>query len=474
VDDEFTKIPVPMTEFLLPFLGRMHPVLVHLPIGILIFGILLCFFPQNGKNALLPSIRLAFLIGGIVALAAGVSGFLQYQWEGFAWEDVKLHLMGGVITAVGSFGVYALVKNVEALTTKIRVLALVLGLILGITGHWGGNLTHGEGYFTEVLPADLQSLFGVAVQPEMGPQLTEETWENAQLYVEVIQPILNKNCKSCHNPRNRKGELDLSSLAALRKGGEEGQVLTAGDAAHSALFARLLLPKEDEKHMPPAEKNQPSKEEIALIESWIKGGAKESGTLAAAGISKNQIERFILKNEIPFYPTLALAPLAADSLANLKEAGLFAEAVESGSGLLKVSCINLPSFQDSDWKLLESIKSRIAYLDLSGTQVTDAVVEQLSALPNLTVLKLNSTGIAGNSLKKLATLNNLKLLYLNKTAINLSQLQALSSSKSLQKVFAFDTPASLELATSGKVSFPFILEAGSYSLPKLATDSIVY
>jgi uncharacterized membrane protein len=452
----------------------MHPVLVHLPIGILIFGILLCFFPQNGKNALLPSIRLAFLIGGIAALLAGGTGFLQYQWEGFAWEDVQLHLVGGVITAVGSFGVYALVKNAEVLTTKIRVLALVLGLILGITGHWGGNLTHGEGYFTEVLPADLQSLLGVAVQPELGPQLTEETWENAQLYAEVIQPILNKNCKSCHNPRNRKGELDLTSLAALRKGGEEGLVLTASDAAHSALFARLLLPKEDEKHMPPAEKNQPSKEEIALIESWIKGGAKESGTLVAAGISKNQIERFILKNEIPFYPTSALAPLATDSLAGLKEAGLFAEAVEAGSGLLKVSCINLPSFKDSDWKLLESVKSRIAYLDLSGTQVTDGVVEQLPALPNLTVLKLNSTGIAGNSLKKLTTLNNLKLLYLNKTGINLSQLQALSSSKSLQKVFAFDTPASLELATSGKVGFPFILEAGSYSLPKLATDTIVY
>ena len=463
-----------MTEFLLPFLGRMHPVLVHLPIGILIFGILLCFFPQKGKNPLLPSIRLAFLIGGIAALAAGGSGFLQYQWEGFAWEDVQLHLFGGVITAVGSFGLYSLVKNAEALTTKIRVLALVLGLILGITGHWGGTLTHGEGYFTEVLPADLQSLFGASAQPELGPQLTEETWENAQLYAEVIQPILNKNCKSCHNPRNRKGELDLSSLAALKKGGEDGLVLTAGDAAHSELFARLILPKEDEKHMPPTEKNQPSKEEIALIESWIKGGAKESGTLAEAEISKNLIERFILKNEIPFYPISALPPLAADSLAGLKEAGLFAEAVESGSGLLKVSCINLPSFQDSDWRILESVQSRIAYLDLTGTQVTDAVVEQLTALPNLTVLKLNSTGITGNSLKKLAQTKNLKLLYLNKTGINLSQIQALGSSKSLQKVFAFDTPASRELATSGKAIFPFILEAGSYSLPKLATDSIVY
>ena len=213
-----------MTEFLLPFMGRMHPVLVHLPIGILIFGILLCFFPQKGKNELLPSIRLAFLIGSIASLAAGGSGYLQYQWEGFSWEEIQTHLIGGVATSLGSFGMYLLVKKQEVLTFKIRGLALILGVFLGITGHLGGNLTHGESYFTEVLPADLQSLFGVAVQSELGPQLIEETWENAQLYAEVIQPILNKNCKSCHNPRNRKGELDLSSFEGLKKGGEDGQV----------------------------------------------------------------------------------------------------------------------------------------------------------------------------------------------------------------------------------------------------------
>ena len=463
-----------MSEFLLPFLGRMHPVLVHLPIGILIFGILLCFFPQKEKNALLPSIRLAFLIGGIAALLAGGSGFLQYQWEGFAWEDIQTHLIGGVVTSLGSFGMYLLVKKQEVLTSKIRGLALVLGGILGITGHLGGNLTHGEDYFVEVLPADLQALFGAAIQPELGPQLTEENWENAQLYAEVIQPILNKNCKSCHNPRTRKGDLDLSSLEGLSKGGDAGFVLTAGDAAHSELFARLLLPKEDEKHMPPAEKNQPSKEEIALIESWIKGGAKESGTLAAAGISKNLIERFILKKEIPFYPKTELSPIAADSLASVKAAGMFAEAVEAGSGLLKITCTNFPAFQDADWKQLAPFKNRIAYLDLSGTKVTDAIIGQLGGLPNLTVLKLNSTTISGKELGKFSQIKNLKLLYLNGTGVTLSQIQALSASKSLEKVFGYETPAALELTSAGKVSFPFLFEGSTYSLPKLATDSIVY
>jgi hypothetical protein len=448
--------------------------LVHLPIGILVFGILLCFFPQKEKNPLLPAIRLAFLFGGIAALAAGISGFLQYQFEGFAWEDVQAHLIGGIVSALGSFWMYMQVKKNDALSPKLKASALGLGLILTVTGHLGGSLTHGENYFTEVLPADLQSLLGAEIQPEKGPQLTEENWENAQLYSEVIQPILNKNCKSCHNPRTQKGELDLTTLAELMRGGEEGPVLTPGDAEHSALFARLILPKEDEKHMPPSEKPQPSKEEIALIESWIKGGAKDNETLAGAGISRKLIERFIAKNEQPFYPITDFQAISADSLAGLKSSGFFAEAVESGSGLLKITCINFPGFEDKDWGKLATLRARLAYVDLGGTKMTDGLLDSLAVLPNLTVLKLNSTGISGNSLEKLTQLPNLKVLYLNKTQVSLAQIQALTASKSLQKVFAFDTPASTELVNSGKLSFPFLLEAGNYSLPKLPTDTIVY
>lgn len=463
-----------MIEFLLPLLGRMHPLLVHLPIGILVFGILLCIIPQGEKNPLLPAIRLAFLVGGIAALAAGLSGFLQYQFEGFAWEDVQFHLIGGVFTAFGSLYLFFQLRKIESLTPKIKISALGLGLILTFTGHLGGNLTHGENYFTEVLPADLQSLLGADIQPEKGPQLTEENWENAVFYTDVIQPIFNQNCKSCHNPRNQKGELDLTTMKGLLAGGEEGLVFTAGDPEHSELFSRLILPKDDEKHMPPAEKRQPGKEEIALIESWIKSGAKEKQTLAEAGISRKLIERFIQKNEIPFYPKTELSPISPDSLVTLKAAGFFAEAVESGSGLLKVTCTNFPIFQDTDWGKLAPFKNRIAYLDLSGTQVSDSILGQLELLSNLTVLKLNSTAISGNSLEKLAQLPNLKLLYLNKTQVSLAQIQALTASKSLQKVFAFDTPAAMELANSGKLNFPFLLEGGNYSLPKLPTDTIVY
>lgn len=463
-----------MLDFLGPLLGRMHPLLVHLPIGILIFGIALCFFPQRDRNNFIPAIRLAFLLGGIAALGAGISGFLQYQFEGFAWEDVRVHLVGGVLTALGSFGLFFHLRKKDVIQSKGKAFAFGLGLILMITGHLGGSLTHGENYFTEVLPLEFQSFLGIEIQPEKGPQLPEENWEEAVFYSEIIQPILNQNCKSCHNPRNQKGELDLTTMKGLLAGGEDGLIFTAGDAEHSELFARLILPKDDEKHMPPAGKRQPSKEEIALIESWIKNGGKETQTLAEAGISRKLIEQFILKSEVPFYPKTSLAILSADSLATLKTAGFFAEAIESGSGLLKVSCTNFSGFQDSDWEKLSPIKNRIAYLDLSGTQATDAILDSLEGLSNLTVLKLNETAVSGNSLDKLAQLPHLKLLYLNKTGVNLRIIEQLSTSKSLQKVFAYQTRAAEEFPNSGKMSLPFLLETGNYSLPKLPSDTIVY
>lgn len=227
---------------------------------------------------------------------------------------------------MGSFGLFFFIsEKKETIQSKSKVFALGLGLILAVTGHLGGSLTHGENYFTEVLPKEFQSFLGIEIEPEKGPQLAEESWEEAVFYSEVIQPILNQNCKSCHNPKNKKGELDLTTIKGLMTGGEDGVILTAGDAQHSELFARLILPKGDKKHMPPSEKRQPSKAEIALIESWIKAGGKADQTLAEAGISRNLVEPFIQKTEIPFYPIIQLPVFPTDSLAQLKRLGFFAD-----------------------------------------------------------------------------------------------------------------------------------------------------
>lgn len=460
-----------MPGFIFPLLGRLHPLLVHLPIGILIFGILLIFWQKKGSTAFNPVIRLAFLLGAISATLAGISGFFQYQFEGFAWNSVQNHLIAGVITVIGSFYLFTRIKDETIFTSTIKLQVLALFFVLTVTGHLGGNISRGEEYLIEVLPAEIQAWTGHEAAPEKPLEIPEQGWEELVFYGEVVQPILNQNCKSCHNPRNLKGEFNLTTFEELLKGGENGEVLKAGNPELSALFAKMILPLEDEDHMPPKEKRQPSKEEIELIKSWIASGASQNTTLGQAEVNEKLLEPFFHKEEIPFYPLTEVSTIPPDTLSKLRKAGLFAENVLQGSSWLKVSCINFPDFTNEDWILLKSVKDQIAYLDLSGTQVTEGILDSITGLSNLTVLKLNQTTLSGAQLGALSGCKNLKLLYLNSTQTSIENLSALNQHPNLQKVFAYQTPAG-QSSNPGKLSFQ--LEIGNYTLPKIPADTIVY
>lgn len=460
-----------MIDFVLPLFGRFHPILVHLPIGFLVFGVILIFWGIKNLATYLPIIKLAFLLGGAFAVLASISGFLQYQHEGYSWDTVKFHLILGITTAVLSFVVWSRMKASVANPKTLKLQGAGLLLVLTLTGHLGGNITHGENYFTEVLPPELQSLLGAA-NGDAGPlELPADNWEEVEFYTGAVQPILDQNCKSCHNPNKLKGELDLSSFKGIQKGGEDGSVVEAENADKSALFTRMVLPEDHDDHMPPKDKRQPRKEEIELIKAWIASGASESKTLGESSIDENLVEPFFKKAEKPFYPVVEVAKLPQDSLSKLREQGFFAEVVKENSPFLNISCVNFPAFGDSDWDLLKSAKDQTVYLDLTGTAITDEILTQVSSLPNLTVLKLNKTAIDGSGLDKLLANTNLKLLYINETQVDFDKLAKLDNHPSLEKVFAFRTPAA---ASDNSPQFSFQLETGNISLPPLPTDTIVY
>ncbi|SFT87506.1 Uncharacterized membrane protein [Algoriphagus locisalis] len=460
-----------MIDFILPLFGRFHPVLVHLPIGFLVFGVILIFWTGKKYPVYSPIIQLAFLLGGISAGFASVSGFLQYQGEGYGWDTVQFHLILGILTTLLSLGLWYHLKNSTSTPAKLKIKGAVLLVILTITGHLGGNITHGDDYFTEVLPPELQAFLGGETSINEPLELPADNWEEVEFYTGAIQPILDQNCKSCHNPNKLKGELDLSSFQGIHKGGEDGAVLEAGTPEESALFARLVLPEDHDDHMPPKDKRQPRKEEIELIKAWIESGSPENAKLGESAISVSLLEPFFKKNEIPFYPAVEVARLPPDSISKLRDEGFFAEVIKEDSPLLKISCINFPAFSDSDWQMLQSAKDQIVYLDLTGTAISDAILEQIATLPNLTVLKLNQTDIQGSGLGKLAENKTLKLLYINNTQVTREKLSVLDGHPMLEKVFAFESPA----ADSGSsAQFSFYLETGDFTLPPLPTDTIVY
>ena len=460
-----------MIDFILPLFGRFHPILVHLPIGFLVFGVILIFWAGKKYTIYAPIIQLAFLLGGISAGLASISGLLQYQNEGYGWDTVKFHLILGILTTLLSIGLWYHLKKVVATPRQLKIKGASLMVILTLTGHLGGNITHGDDYFTEVLPPELQSLLGGETSNNEPLELPSDNWEEVEFFTGAIQPILDQNCKSCHNPKKLKGELDLSSFKGIQKGGEDGSVLTSKVAEESSLFTRMILPEDHDDHMPPKDKRQPRKEEIELIKAWIESGASESRKLGESNISEELIEPFFKKIENPFYPEVEVGKVPQDSISKLKDRGFFAEVIKEGSSFLNISCINFPAFTDTDWNLLTSAQEQIVYLDLTGTAITDAIFESISNLPNLTVLKLNKTSIDGTQLDKLNSNKNLKLLYLNETKVAMDKLDKLQGHPALEKVFVYDTPA----AGSGDNSqFSFHLETGNLTLPPIPTDTIVY
>src|SRR5256885_6971218 len=87
-----------------------------------------------------------------------------------------------------------------------------------------------------------------------------------------IQPILQETCVKCHGPEKQKGKLRLDSKEAAFKGGKDGLVLTAGDAAKSELYRRIILPKGDDDIMP-KDGDPLTKAQTDLIRDWITQGA---------------------------------------------------------------------------------------------------------------------------------------------------------------------------------------------------------
>lgn len=89
-----------------------------------------------------------------------------------------------------------------------------------------------------------------------------------------IQPILEQNCVSCHNPEKDKGDWILSSKKEAFETGENAPNIVAFDSAKSAIFTLANLPEDDDDLMPPAKSGGPlKKEEIAMLKAWVDQGA---------------------------------------------------------------------------------------------------------------------------------------------------------------------------------------------------------
>ncbi|MEQ8218504.1 MAG: c-type cytochrome domain-containing protein [Arenibacter sp.] len=464
-------------EVIQQLIGRLHPIVVHLPIGFILAALLLQWYDRKNKEWS-KVIGILFQWAFIFASIACVSGYLLYKGEGYSFDTVKYHLWLGIVTAIFSLLMYLRLTDSSKIDIIKRVpivlFSFSLLFLISFTGHLGGNITHGSDYLIEPLPNGIKSLLGVGPEAYEMPALEEENWEEAILYTDLVQPILNNRCVSCHNAKKEKGELQLEEENGILKGGEDGLVIEPNDPEKSSLYARLILPLEHEDHMPPKDKDQPSKEEMDVIKIWIANGNSFNKSIGELGLKKELFYAFFPKEKDDTYPNVAVSEISVDTIASLKKKGFHVERISEESNFIKISCINKPSFSDKDFDSLSSVRNQVVYLDLGETQITDAIFEKISTLPNLTILKLDNTGVTGKNIETLEKLEYLKNLNLMGTNFEEAHLPKLKKFEKLQIVYLFNTPIKKPDHVDKPKEGELFVDYGGYDLPKIATDSIVF
>jgi uncharacterized membrane protein len=468
-------------DSIMAFFGRFHPLLVHLPIGILFLGFLFeCLSSGRQYKRLRKAVHPSLALGTVFAVAAAVTGFFLRKEGGYEENLADLHQNFGIATAVLAIAVYVLRRKVKFWVAtpvqrkKVRILLFTpLILLLFLTGHWGGSLTHGEDYlfaavsFKNNKPTDpAEKIKAIANIPD------------AVLYPEVIQPILEARCYDCHSSTKQKGELRLDGVEFIVRGGKHGAVISDGPADSSLLFKRLVLPLEDKHHMPPGEKPQLSSSEIALLKYWIEEKAvfdKPVGQLTSKEKITAIIQSLQEARKQSWIPVEAVNPPDEKVLRSLKALSITALPLSDGNPYQMVTFTGSPSIIDEQMKSLAEIKDQLVWLNLSHTTIADQHMEELSKLTNLRVLYLNNTSVTDSGLSQLSPLSELRWLSLVGTQVTDKSVPAFLKLPKLTNLFLYETQVSKAgirdlVSVNGQV----VVDTGNYMLKQLPTDTVVH
>jgi uncharacterized membrane protein len=451
------------------FIGHFHPVLVHLPIGILLLAILFEFLSRREKFASLTSaVELSWLLGGIAAAFSCVTGYMLSLSGEYEGDTLSRHQWLGISVAVVSFLAYYLKKKDKIKFYTATVFAAALGVM--ITGHLGGTLTHGSDYLFNFKDKKVE---------KATPSVSTQNFETALAYQDVIQPILKEKCYACHNESKQKGKLRMDSPEFLLKGGENGAIFKGGKPNESEMIKRILLPLNHDDHMPPKEKPQITTKEFDLLKWWITQGADMHKTVKDLNPSPNikalfgavataSVANIVLKD----IPDVKVGTPSVSDIIALKKMNVVAIPIGNDKPFLAVNFINRPKITAEMLPHLKALSKNIAWIKLSDATLNDTVFTFLKDCENLTKLSLNNTNIDDTNLSKLLVFNHLSSLSLVNTKVTSQGVLTLKALPQLQKIFLFQTGIKPEEYKNLMSQMPNILiDSGGYVVPTFATDT---
>ncbi|MDF0692829.1 c-type cytochrome domain-containing protein [Aquirufa ecclesiirivi] len=437
------------------FFGHFHPMLVHLPIGMLLMGMILYVFSKKVEAARQKSIAPVLWSTGIAALISCAMGWGLSLAGEYDQDTLFLHQWLGISLALSSLALAYMAQfwSQDSLMSRFFKPGLTIAFILVMwTGHLGGNLTHGSEYLTSYLPQPWRGWLGIApreqTKGEKGVQpIRINNLQEALIYQDLIQPTLKQKCWSCHNAEKQKGKLRMDSPAYVMKGGANGVILIAGNPAESDLIKRILLDPSHEDHMPPKGKVNLTEDEIVLLQWWVKEGAHFNKKIADIPYD-TRIKSILTKytqgtnqQEVYISPVFKEnIPAAAEAdILKLRKHHLLVIAVSKEKSFLEVNAINAKHVGDKELQDLDGIKEQVVSLKMGGTKLTDEFLQQISKYPRIISLQINHTNISKQGLSYLSSLQHLETLNLVGTSIGDEGLAEIAKMPALRKIYLWQS-----------------------------------
>lgn len=454
------------------FGGRLHPVLVHLPIGIMMLVCLYYIF-TDAQTRLSQSrfISAALFWGMLSAIAACISGLLLANSGDYDAASVNPHQWSGIAVAVVSIICYFLHRK-QFPFTKWVMIALVA--LITVAGHLGGSITHGDDYLTAAFESE-----GEAGKSSLKPI---PDIQQAVVYSDIIKPILSDKCYSCHGPGKQKGKLRLDETAFILKGGKGGAGVVWNHTDQSIVIERILLPESDEDHMPPRKKPQLTKQEIDLLQWWVETGAGFDKKVHQLQISDKikptllALQTGTLQEEAAtaIIPEKEVKKADDKTIIALREKGVVVIPVASNSNYLSANFVSADTVNPALLNLLEPLKEQLIWLKIGFENIKDAELQSLGKLTALTRLHVEGNPITDAGLNHLKDLKELRYINLSKTNVSQNGVAQLQQLKNLEKIYLYGIAGSqFNIPALKKLMPKTLIDTGGYIVPTLVSDTTI-
>jgi hypothetical protein len=446
---------------IIDYLGNFHPLLVHLPIGILLIALLLVwgYFREPGSISL-RTLQLVILSGAVAATLSSATGYIIAGSGSYEEDIVAVHQWFGIALTIVSW--LAFILSTDRYIGKGRrlfAISILAVAMLFATGHAGGTLTHGSGFLN---PPPVETWFTTR-DPE------PVSLDSSALLYEAVHLVLAQKCISCHGATKQRGGLRLDAPEYLHSGGDSGPSLIAGNAGESLIVQRLLLPYNDEQHMPPEGRTQPTVNEIALIRWWVDEGASLEIRLLDASLPGGIVEELLADKMQsaghPLVPTEAPEPPAEEAIVALRQQGTIILPVSELEMWMQANLLNVQdSLMPETIAQLLDVRDQLIWLSCTGKSITTAMMKQVAMLKNLRKIDFRRCQFEQGSLQHLSSLSNLKVLNLSGASFDAEEITAVK----LPEVEILN----LGLTGIGEPQLPALQDAFPNANIEITTDSI--